>query len=131
MRNILILITVLLAAPLRVGHATPPPDGTEQGEILAPHAAWVRSLTNPQTNQGCCDLSDCRVVSARVKFGHYQAFIGRDAYGDEAPDTWLDVPDEVVLHEGGNPVGLPVACWRANRQPLDNGFFCFHDGSST
>jgi hypothetical protein len=112
-------------------HAAPPPSGSEQSALLGPNGAWVKSLVNPITRQGCCDLSDCRVVSARIRLGHYQAFIGRGAYGEDAPDGWLDVPDEVVLHDGRNPVGLPIACWRASRQPLFNGFFCFHDGSAT
>jgi hypothetical protein len=122
------VLTVLRIGP---GSAAPPPAGSEQDELLLPHGAWVRGLMNPVTKQGCCDLSDCRVVAARIRFGHYQAFIGRDAYGEDAPEGWLDVPDEVVLHGGDNPVGLPVACWRASRQPLLNGFFCFHDGSAT
>lgn len=126
---------VVLTMAACLGHGTawaaPPPPGTEQGELLAPYGDWVRSLTNPATNQGCCDLSDCRVVTARIRGNRYQAFIGRDAFGDSAPEEWLDVPDEVVLHGGDNPVGLPIACWRANRRPLLNGFFCFHDGSAT
>jgi hypothetical protein len=112
-------------------HAAPPPSGSEQDAILAPHGEWVKGLMNPYTRQGCCDLSDCRVVSARVRDSHYQAFIGREAYGQDAPDQWLDVPDDVVLHERNNPVGLPIACWRASRRPQFNGFFCFQDGTAT
>jgi hypothetical protein len=122
---------VILGLSAHLCAAAPPPTGSEQETILAPHAAWVKGLMNPYTQQGCCDLSDCRVVSARVRAGHYQAFIGRDAYGHDAPNEWLDVPEEVVLHERTNPVGLPIACWRAARQPLFNGFFCFQDGSAT
>lgn len=125
------LLALAAGAPAHPARAAPPPPGTEQSELLAPYGDWVRGLTNPVTNQGCCDLSDCRVVTARVQGNHYQAFIGRDAFGDSAPEQWLDVPDEVVLHGGDNPVGLPIACWRANRRPLLNGFFCFHDGSAT
>jgi hypothetical protein len=126
-------VAVAALAGLWIGqaHAAPPPPGSEQDAILSPHSAWIQGLTNPYTNQGCCDLSDCRVVQARVRGGHYQAYIGRNEYGEEAPDNWLDVPDEVVLHERTNPIGLPVACWRGARRPLYNGFFCFHDGSAS
>lgn len=131
MRKLAATVAVLAGLHVSLCNAAPPPSGSEQDEILAPHGAWVRGLVNPLTRQGCCDLSDCRVVSARIQSGHYQAYIGRDAYGEDAPDQWLDVPDEVVLHERDNPVGLPIACWRANRWPLLNGFFCFHDGTAT
>lgn len=122
------VLTGLLAG---VCMAAPPSPGSEQDAILSPHGDWVRGLVNPFTKQGCCDLSDCRVVAARIRTGHYQAFIGRKDYGQSAPDQWMDVPDEVVLHERSNPVGLPIACWRAARQPLFNGFFCFQDGAAT
>jgi hypothetical protein len=122
---------VLAGFHISLCNAAPPPSGSEQDAILSPHGAWIRGLVNPFTQQGCCDLSDCRVVSARIRYSHYQAFIGREEYGEDAPNEWLDVPDEVVLHERTNPVGMPIACWRASRQPLYNGFFCFHDGSAT
>ena len=112
-------------------NAEPPPTGSEQDGILAPHGGWIRSLVNPYTRQACCDLADCRAVPARTRGGSYQAFIGRQEYGEEAPDQWIDVPNEVVLHEHRNPVGLPIACWRASRQPLFNGFLCFQNGSET
>lgn len=120
-------------AALLIGpcQAAPPAAGSEQAEILLPHRAWVKSLQNPVTKQQCCDLADCRVVIARIKGNHYEAFIGRDVFGRGAPNDWLPVPDEVVLRDGSNPVGLPVACWKASRQPLYNGYFCFHDGSAS
>jgi len=131
-----VLKLVILAAALATVHvglsnAEPPASGSEQETILAPHGGWIRSLVNPLTRQACCDLSDCRAVSARVRNGNYQAFIGRNEYGEGAPDQWLDVPAEVVLHERINPTGLPIACWRASRQPLFNGFFCFQNGIET
>lgn len=128
------LATVLAAFacfPIVSSDAAPPPAGSEQDLILSPQSSWIRGLVNPVTRQGCCDLSDCRVVSARVQDGRYQAYIAREAYGDDAPDAWLDVPDVVVLHERRNPVGLPIACWSASRRPLYNGFFCFLDGAAT
>jgi hypothetical protein len=112
-------------------YAAPPPSGSEQEAILSPYGGWVRKLVNPITKQGCCDLADCRAVPARVRDGHFQAFISRETYGPGAPDGWVDVPDDVVLHERSNPVGLAVACWRASRQPLYNGFFCFQEGPET
>jgi hypothetical protein len=114
-----------------LGNAEPPPSGSEQESILAPHGSWIRSLLNPYTRQACCDVSDCRAVPARTRGGNYQAFIGRKDYGEDAPDQWLDVPNEVVLHERRNPVGLPIACWKASRRPLFNGFFCFQNGLET
>jgi hypothetical protein len=127
-----IVIAAALAS-LGIGpvRADPPPPGSEQDAILSPHGGWIRGLMNPFLRQGCCDLSDCRAVTARVRDGHYQVFVGRKEFGGDAPDIWLDVPDEVVLHERVNPVGLPIACWRASRQPLYNGFFCFQDGTAT
>ena len=105
-------LAILLVGP---GHAAPPPSGSEQAEILLPHRAWVKNLENPLTKQRCCDLSDCRVVTARIKNSHFEAFIGQDIFGRGAPNEWVSVPDEIVIHDGSNPVGLPVACWRASR----------------
>lgn len=125
------LVAVAIGAGAADSFAAPPTAGSEQESLLAPHGAWVKGLTNPYLNQACCDLSDCRAVSARVRNGRYQAFIGRREYGDEAPDTWLDVPEEVILREQRNPVGQPIACWKASRQPLYNGFFCFTDANAS
>ena len=76
---------------------------------MAPYAEWVRGLVNPTNGQGCCSLSDCRIVEYRMTGDGYEAFIGRDTFA-AAPDRWLKVPENVVLHKE-NPTGFGVACW--------------------
>ena len=102
-------------APLR---AAPPADVDPN---LSP---WFRSLRQPNTDQSCCDRSDCRTVRYRVVDGHFQAFIGNEfALWQNPPFTWVDVPEGSVLHRHDNPTGEGVACWSGRA------IICFIEGT--
>jgi hypothetical protein len=116
----------LLSVPAAV-LASAPPSGSPQSDMMAPYAEWIRGLTNPKTGQGCCSLSDCRVVDYRVAGDGYEAFIDKSTFPG-GPDAWLKVPDYVVVHKA-NPTGFAVACW-ASWHKESNGWFCFTPSSA-
>ena len=124
MRRILSAGTVLML--MTPALAAPPPAGSPQADLMAPYAEWIRGLRNPTTGQGCCSLSDCRVVDYRISSDGYEAFIDRKGFPG-GPDTWLKVPDFVVVHTA-NPTGLAVACW-ASWHKESGGWFCFTPSS--
>jgi hypothetical protein len=63
---------------------------------------WYESLTIPGTAGRCCGGSDCKPTEAEVRGGHWWAAL---------PDgEWIEVPDELVIQNKGNPVGQPVLC---------------------
>jgi hypothetical protein len=113
----------LVAAGLICGYHAPlraaPPPGADPN--LAP---WFRSLHQPQTNQSCCDSADCRTVRYRILNGHFQAYIGGEfARWQNPPYTWVDVPEDSVLHNHDNPTGEGVACWAGEK------IICFVEGT--
>ena len=123
MARMILACVLILSVPAL---AAAPPPGSPQSDVMAPYAEWVRGLKNPTTGQGCCSLSDCRVVGYRLTAEGYEAFIDHQTFPG-APDKWLKVPDYVILHQE-NPTGFAVACWAAwNRE--SNGWFCFTPSS--
>jgi hypothetical protein len=98
-----------------------PPAGADPE--LAP---WFRNLRQPQNNLSCCDRSDCRSVRYRVVDGRFQAFIGSEfARWQNPPYTWVDVPENSVLHRHDNPTGEGVACWAGAQ------IICFVEGTGS
>ncbi len=108
-------LVIFCACPARAA----PPAGADPE--LAP---WFRSLRQPQTNLSCCDRSDCRTVRYRIVDGRFQAFIGSEfARWQNPPHTWVDVPENSVLHRHDNPTGEGVACWAGAQ------IICFVEGT--
>lgn len=108
--------------------AHPPEPGSEQANEMAPYSDWIRGLRSPLSGTPCCDASDCRTVVYRIKDGHYEAFISRENWTD-APDTWIAVPDDVVLPpQKRGPIA--IACWAKWHWP-SSGFFCFAPAPET
>lgn len=103
---------LVLAVVASTAVAAPPPVGSEDWEIMAPHAEWVRGLRSIY-NVPCCDSSDCRPVEARATNNGWQVR-WRPGQLEGAPIEWTDVPEEAVLARE-NPVGVPVACWFGGR----------------
>lgn len=124
MIRIILAGALLLSVPVL---AAPPPAGSPQAEMMAPYAEWIHGLTNPTTGQGCCSLSDCRVVDYRLTADGYEAFIDHQTFPG-APDAWLKVPEQVVVHRQ-NPTGFAVACWAFWHRD-SNGWFCFTPASA-
>lgn len=105
----LIIITIFLVAyvlAVNLSHAEPPP-----GAHAPVIGEWFRSLKVPETNGSCCDAADCRPVLTRIERGHLEAFIDKKSFGPQGTDTWVQVPDKVVLHQHDNPMGADIACF--------------------
>lgn len=115
MRTLLVLLLLTSTA------LAAPPAGSDPS---SPTAQWYRSLKSPYTGGSCCSEADCRPVVSRMAGDHYEAFIDRRTFGDEAPDDWLPVPDKRALHTS-NPAGEAVACWYMRE------ILCFVSGSAT
>ena len=49
---------------------------------------WFKSLTQPSSNESCCDISDCHKTSAKWESGGWWA---------EVRGRWRAVPQGVVL----------------------------------
>ena len=97
-----------------------------KGEILS-LAPWFKEAYDiPGTNQSCCDMADCRMVQYRTAGDHFQAFIGNEfPRWSNAPNAWVDVPNENVLHRRDNPTGEGIACW------FQGQVLCFIEGNGT
>jgi hypothetical protein len=115
----LLLGLVLLALSLACAVAKPP-DGADPD---SPLAHWYQSLAQPETGYPCCSVADCRTVQYRTAGDHFEAFIDRKSFGTSAPDDWLPVPSEHVLHRHDNPTGEAVVCW------YNGEIRCFVEGS--
>ena len=117
------LMPAIAAASLIYSYQTPlgaaPPAGADPE--LGP---WFRSLHLPNSDQSCCDRSDCRMVKYRIVDGHFQAFIGSEfSRWQNPPYDWVDVPEDSILHRHDNPTGEGVACWAGMR------IICFVEGT--
>lgn len=126
-RGLMAGIAVGLLAPARA-LANAPPVGSEDYEILAPFAEWIRTQDDAQ-GHWCCDISDGRIVQARtVRTGQDDAegkpalrwqvlFLHPEtlpAYG--RPEGWQDVEDSALVRDKQgrpvvNPTGIDVAWW--------------------
>lgn len=100
-----------------------------------PNAGWFNGLElpeGPMAGAKCCSMSDCKTVQTRYRGGHLEAFISSSTFPDvpnspnegHAPNDWVRVPEEAILHRHSNPTGEAVACWY-------NGLRCFVDGPET
>ena len=83
---------------------------------------WYESLEVPgHDGWSCCNKHDCAPVKARIRGdGQWEAWIDKDTFPDpveyefgqgNAPNAWVVVPDEAILHGKDNPTGEPVACF--------------------
>lgn len=106
-----LLVTLAAAAfcaalPLaRPAQAAPPPEGSEDSRIMAPHSAWIRSQ-HDKRGAWCCDIGDGRPVDARIAGDHWEAHV-TPAHFPEETDRWVAVPMQKVLG-GGNPTGSAI-----------------------
>ena len=100
------LLALLIAGPAL---AAPPPGADPNSAI----GQWVRSL---KTREGysCCDVADCRPTWARIgDAGGWEVWIGKDRYGDAAPDAWQPVPAAALDAKANGPApdGHVWACF--------------------
>lgn len=82
---------------------------------------WLRSQHSPATNINCCSEADGSLAEQDIRAGHYWARFhyntatydperGQWMPGEDQTSEWLEVPDEVVIHDP-NRHGAPVVWW--------------------
>ena len=64
---------------------------------------WYESLKRPGTERTCCTGHDCKPTEAEIRDGRWWV-------RDPEDGTWIEVPDDAVIRDQGNPVGQPVVC---------------------
>ena len=73
---------------------------------------WFESQTvpsGPLKGSGCCSVADGRPTEYRIEGDHFEAFIGKNNWAT-APDAWLPVPQDAILHSS-NPTGRAIVWW--------------------
>lgn len=91
-----------------------PPAGSEWN---SPVARWFRSLQNAE-GHGCCSEADCRNTAVRpTDSGGLEAWIGKEQFGDDAPDAWMPVPAEEIKARGDRPPSVrgAIVCFYLKR----------------
>ena len=130
--TILLLIFAGCALARNYGYHNPP-------EI----SEWFRGLQRPDLpgprgNRSCCDISDCHRTEFTLKDGHYRARLGRLVQDPAGPQweltEWVDVPDEKVIKDKGNPVGEAIICHGETTSDAENldhipHIYCFVPGN--
>jgi hypothetical protein len=97
-----------LAFILAMCSANAPEPGSEDADIMRGYENWILRQKTPDGKSICCDVSDGRPVWARIKNGHWEAYVTREKWHDlKGPEGWRKVPDELVVHED-NPIGWPI-----------------------
>jgi hypothetical protein len=107
-RATLALCLALAACKPLPAYAAPPAPGSEDWEILHPHADWINGLE--AGGMRCCDWSDTRPVKVRTVGDRWQVWLRRGQIAGAPAEQWLDVPDAAVLRIP-NPVGMAIASW--------------------
>jgi hypothetical protein len=75
---------------------------------------WFRDQKSPKTGISCCTEADGTYAEEDISDGHYRTrFMWRFCFAKECHDLdsgWMDVPDDVVIHDP-NRHGAPVVWW--------------------
>lgn len=110
--------TIALALCLSLAACKPayaaPPAGADPN---SPLAVWLRSMRDVR-GVGCCDSADCRRTAIRpTDSGQVEAWIGKEQFGDAAPDEWRLVPAVELRSREDRPPGVRGAwiCFYAGR----------------
>ena len=100
----LLLLLALLLSPAQAA----PPVGADPNSAAA---TWFKSLRTPK-GYSCCDESDCRPTGVELRQDGVWAWIGRDVYGDDAPDEWRQIPAALLkqMHPP-RPPGVRMMRW--------------------
>jgi hypothetical protein len=103
------ILLLLLATPVL---AAPPPGA----DPYSPTSKWVKTL---KTSDGhdCCGIADCRptkILPSETSESGLKAWIGREQFGDGAPDDWVDVPRTALNPaQDDNPTGTSWVCYHS------------------
>lgn len=109
-------VVAAVIAYAAAARAAPPAEGSMDWQLLHPHKAWIENLKDNE-GRGCCSMSDCRPVDARLWNGAWQIRFRREQFGGAfpgAPADWKNVPAEALLIQP-NPTGVPIACIAGGR----------------
>lgn len=75
---------------------------------------WFRNQLSPKTGGNCCSEADGVYAEEDIRGGHYWArFVALpsiDGVITETETGWMQVPDDVVIHDA-NRNGAPVVWW--------------------
>ena len=99
---------VLALALAAVPAAAAPPEHADPS-----YAAWFQAQRLPGASIPCCDVSDGRTVEMRYSNGRVEALVTKafPHTPQEWQDRWVEVPEDRILHNVGNPTGRPVLWW--------------------
>lgn len=62
-------------------HAEPPPEGSEQWNLLSPYKDFITNMNKPDGSVNCCNMADGRGdLKERFVDGQLQVFITRELY---------------------------------------------------
>lgn len=90
-----------------------PPPGADPN---SPLATWLRTMRD-RHGIGCCDSADCRRTAIRPAGDGVEAWIGKEQFGDAAPDEWRPIPAAELRSREDRPAGVRGAfvCFYQNR----------------
>lgn len=103
------LLAASLALIAATSYAAPPPAGSEDDMLLSPYSQQIHDAARPAGGR-CCDLADGTAVDARVGPVGWQVHF-RNSRFPNAPQGWVDVPEDAVVHHWRNPSGIPIVWW--------------------
>jgi hypothetical protein len=77
---------------------------------------WFKDQKVPGTQRLCCSEADGTSAEEDIRQGHYWVRFTATQYNEGAPPTevdsgWMQVPDETVIHNAGNPNGAAIVWW--------------------
>lgn len=83
-------------------------DGGQWGDVDPSTAAWFKSVRSKQ-GIPCCDMADGHRTQAEKRADNkWWAFV--EPAGEAG--VWLEVPDDAVIYDAGNPYGEAVIWYR-------------------
>lgn len=102
-----------LAAAVAIPALAAPPPGADPNSATA---AWFRAMRDVR-GISCCDEADCRRTAIRPTDDGVEAWIGREQFGDAAPDEWRPIPAAELRSREDRPptVRGAIVCFYAGR----------------
>lgn len=103
-------LAAFLCVGAAVANAAPPSPGSEDAELMADFADWVKAQ-HAGNGRLCCDIADGRPLhddEIRRQDGKTEVFISRRHWANAPePGQWMVVPGDAIVH-ASNPLGMPI-----------------------